>query len=102
MEQNNRRKWHLDRNISIVHLITTLITIATVIIGSLTFLTDMDARISLLEYKDSKQQEFNNKIEDYFDNILSKLDVLTEKFATHQGEHNGNDNKNNNHNHEDH
>ena len=102
MEQE-RRKWHLDRNVSIVHIITTMITIITVVVGSITVITDMDARISLLEYKDEKQQQFNTKIEDYFDNILKKLEDITEKFATHQGEHNGNNNKNNsnNHNHED-
>lgn len=77
--------WHVDKKVSLGHIIMTV----SVVTGLFVWGGDIDKRIQLLEYQQGKQEEFNGKIEDYFSNIVKKLDEITEKFAEHKGEHNG-------------
>ena len=45
VEQASRRHWHLDKSVSISHILTTLV----LLLGAIKFSFDMEKRIALLE-----------------------------------------------------
>lgn len=82
----NRRRWHLDRSVSIGHLITTLTIAASIFIWAM----KMETRISLLEQsavrqveidrrQDDTQKESVTVMRDQLRDINSKLDRIIEK-----------------------
>tara|TARA_R110002124_G_scaffold46629_11_gene139721 strand:+ start:550 stop:849 length:300 start_codon:yes stop_codon:yes gene_type:complete len=83
---NEKRGWHLDKTVSISHLLTTLL----IVISAITWAMGVDKRISQTEitvkYLSGRQSESSQKVEDLrkeikYDlrDISKKLDRLIEK-----------------------
>lgn len=49
------RKWHVERTVSVGHIITTLSVAATVIIGW----KDIDKRVAIVEWSSAQQKEID-------------------------------------------
>ena len=81
-----QRGWHLDKTVSISHLLTTLL----IVISAITWAMGVDKRISQTEitvkYLSGRQSESSQKVEDlrkeikyHLRDISKKLDRLIEK-----------------------
>jgi len=79
-EQNERKNWHLDKSISVTHVLST---ISAIVLGAI-FLSAQDTRITVLEklvitqQKDiSEQKQINRedlrRIEDKLDRVIEHL-----------------------------
>jgi hypothetical protein len=80
-EKDNKDKqpWHLDRTVSLSHIITT----ASAIGAALVFASKLDTRVSLLEQSSAQQQretaDFKTVVREDLKNINGKLDRLIER-----------------------
>jgi hypothetical protein len=75
-EQGGKRHWHLDKTVSVTHLISTVIGITTIAI----FLSKQDTRLTLLEQVTTSQQrdatDFKSTVREDLREISKKLDRL--------------------------
>lgn len=85
MEARNRSPWHMDRSISITHIVTTVTISASVMIWAM----KMDTRVSVLEMQAIHQTETDHRqdkdvqdrmqlVRDDLRDINHKLDRLVE------------------------
>ncbi|MCG8517520.1 MAG: hypothetical protein MI794_05965 [Pseudomonadales bacterium] len=79
-EPGNRKGWHLDRGVSIAHILTT----ATIIFGALLYITDQDKRISNLElnfaHLKASRIEDQERAERKFDELKTDLRTINTKL----------------------
>jgi hypothetical protein len=82
MPENNdreRKQWHLDKTVSVTHLISTIIGITTIAI----FLSKQDTRITVLEQSTVVAQkdasDFKTNVRQDLRDISVKLDRLIER-----------------------
>ena len=78
-KDKDKQPWHLDRNISISHILTTVSAIGAALI----FASKLDTRVSLLEQASMQQQrdsaDFKSVVREDLKNINGKLDRLIER-----------------------
>lgn len=86
MAEEHRRQWHLEKSVSISHIISTLMIAGTVFV----YIGRMDTRIALLEQSNNQQasvdqrqdMERNESFREFRENmklINDKLDRLIER-----------------------
>lgn len=79
LNKDPKEPWHLDKTISISHILTT----ASAIGAALIFASKLDTRVSLLEQASALQQkdasEFKSVVREDLKNINGKLDRLIER-----------------------
>lgn len=79
MSNQTSREWHLDKTVSVTHLISTIAAVVTVS----AFLMKQDTRISLLEQNAVAQQrdvaDFKTVVRGDLQSINAKLDRLIER-----------------------
>lgn len=77
--QPQRKQWHLDKTVSVTHLVSTFVGITTVAI----FMSRQDTRITLLESVTATQQrdtsDFKAQVREDLREISKKLDRLIER-----------------------
>lgn len=80
------RQWHLDKNVSVTHIFSTIAAIAALVVLGARF----DTRLSLIEQtiqiqhatnikQEENVAEFKREIRGSMDNISNKLDRLIER-----------------------
>ena len=78
-DQKEKQPWHLDRTVSLSHIITT----ASAIGAALMFASKLDTRVSLLEQASTQQQKEVSDLKvvmrEDLKNINGKLDRLIER-----------------------
>lgn len=67
----DQRNWHLDKNISVGHIFTTL----TVACSLIVWLMHMDARVAVLEAENVHNLRFHTTMETRVQDSLNKLDA---------------------------
>lgn len=74
----SQEKFHIEKSISVGHILTTLV----LIVGAFTYFTDFDKRISAteqeIEFIKAQRVEDVRRIEKRLDSIDEKLDKLIE------------------------
>jgi len=77
---NDRRGWHLDKGVSIAHILTTV----ALVVGALLYLADQDKRISNLElnYENLKEArvEDQSRADRKFDELKTDLRTINAKL----------------------
>lgn len=78
-KEKDKQPWHLDRTISISHILTTVSAIGAALI----FASKLDTRVSLLEQASAQQQrdisDFKSVVREDLKSINGKLDRLIER-----------------------
>lgn len=78
-QDKEKRPWHLDRTVSLSHIITTVSAIGAALI----FASKLDTRVSLLEQSATQQQrdvsDFKAAVRQDLRDISTKLDRLIER-----------------------
>lgn len=78
-DDQEKRPWHLDRTVSLSHIITTVSAIGAALI----FASKLDTRVSLLEQSSAQQQrevsDFKLAVRQDLRDISTKLDRLIER-----------------------
>lgn len=79
-EMADRRGWHLDKGVSIAHILTTV----ALVVGALLYITDQDKRISNLElnYAHLKASRAEDQVrsERKFDELKTDLRTINAKL----------------------
>lgn len=87
MEQQPNNRWHLDKRVSVGHLITTLAMVAAVSM----WLLRLEGRIDLVDQRDAQisarieMLDADRKIRD--DEIIRKLERIEDKLDAHEIRH---------------
>ncbi len=71
-EKTSRRQWHLDKNISIGHIITTMMVAVSLIAWGL----HMETRLVLVEAEVTHSHEANARIEQQVRDSISRIEAL--------------------------
>ena len=85
-DQEQRRQWHLDKNVSVTHIFSTIAAISALVVLGARF----DTRLSLVEQTllvqhatdiklEENAGEFKREMRDSIQNISNKLDRLIER-----------------------
>ena len=69
MIEQRGKQWHLDKSLSISHLITTVMIASSVMIWAM----KMDTRISIVEAKQMTSKENQNRIEQQMHDNLGEI-----------------------------
>ena len=75
MSEPDRRKWHLERSVSVTHIITTLSMIAAMFFWA----HRTDTRITVLEVEQAGAVKSMQRIEGQLEKLNDKLDRLIER-----------------------
>lgn len=70
MEGDRRQHWHLDKNISVGHLLTTLALAGSVLVWAMS----MDTRVTVLEAELAHSQKYDERMERDWRETMQKLE----------------------------
>lgn len=77
-QQPQPQKFHLEKSISVGHILTTVV----ILVGAITYFNDFDKRISAteqeIEFIKTQRVEDSRRIEKRLDSIDAKLDRILE------------------------